>query len=89
MKKFLLKPQSQVVGDSTNLEVRWRAEHAIPKGGFAILTFPKWNPNQANPSFQKSYIQGAAACSPLAVLTSSIRCNYANDQLIVSGIAPT
>jgi hypothetical protein len=51
MKKFLLSPQSQVVGDSTNLEVRWRGEHAIPKGGFVIMTFPKWNPNQSNVSF--------------------------------------
>lgn len=58
MKEFVLSSSSSVVGDSTTLQVKWRASHSIPQGGVAIMTFPVWNPNQMNPSFQKSYIQG-------------------------------
>lgn len=90
MKSFELTPDSQVVGASTILNVEWVGDHVVPKGGFAILSFPKWNQYQENEKFLMSYIQGdnKAKCLPLEnKLTANLKCEHSKDQLIVSDVA--
>eukprot|EP00352_Strombidinopsis_acuminata_P002558 CAMPEP_0176387970 /NCGR_PEP_ID=MMETSP0126-20121128/37189_1 /TAXON_ID=141414 ORGANISM="Strombidinopsis acuminatum, Strain SPMC142" /NCGR_SAMPLE_ID=MMETSP0126 /ASSEMBLY_ACC=CAM_ASM_000229 /LENGTH=60 /DNA_ID=CAMNT_0017755877 /DNA_START=336 /DNA_END=518 /DNA_ORIENTATION=+ len=40
MTELIMTPTSKIVGESTSLEVRWRAEHALPMGGFIFVNFP-------------------------------------------------
>ena len=44
MTSYLLTPVSQVVGESTQLEVRWSAQHTMPKDSLIFMEFPVWNP---------------------------------------------
>ena len=44
MYKFTMSPESEVVGATTELAVRFRGEHLFPKGGYIRMIFPKWNP---------------------------------------------
>lgn len=56
MNKYILTPESLVVGASTTLKVEFSAEHEFPRGGFIFIDFPKWNPNQSDPKLRKPYI---------------------------------
>ena len=88
MIKYLLTPLSKVVGESTQLEVRWRGQHTIPKGSYIFIDFPKWNPENPLAYNQKSYIQGSEKCQPLKVFSESMSCDFSDDRLIVSGATP-
>lgn len=43
MNKYVLTPESQVVGASTTLRVEFAAEHDFPRGTFIFIDFPVWN----------------------------------------------
>jgi len=89
MSMLTLTPKSTVVGDSTQLEVRWKAQHTLPKGGVVILTFPVWNLNQVDPNLRKSYIQGKEECSLIGNQPLPVKCVYKSSQLTVSEISTT
>ena len=38
--ELTLIPASQVVGESTSLEVKWKSEHDLPQGADIFLNFP-------------------------------------------------
>ena len=92
MYKFTMSPESEVVGATTELAVRFRGEHLFPKGGYIRMIFPKWNPEQPIEENQKPYItaQGLgseAACGPLENLSEGLVCNFQNDVLSIRNSA--
>ena len=80
---FRLEPESDMVGASTNLVLKWSGAHRVPKGSFFEITFPKWNTEQKTLSLQKSYFQGAVSCQPITVLSASLSCTFQNDKLVI------
>ena len=64
------------MGNSTNLVLKWRGAHYVPKGGYFRIEFPKWNNLNPQISRQKSFFQGGVSCSPLAVLSAKLSCSF-------------
>ena len=56
MNKYVLTPESQVVGASTTLRVEFAAEHDFPRGTFIFIDFPVWNRQNPVESLRKPYI---------------------------------
>ena len=80
---FQLDPESDMVGESTNLVLKWSGEHRVPKDSYFEITFPKWNSEQETLSLQKSYFQGAVSCQPITVLAASLSCSFNDDVLMI------
>lgn len=74
MTKFILEPESDIVGASTTLKVIFRSEHMIPRGSFIFIDFPKWNPESS--TALKPYIQGNEICSPISELDNGLICDF-------------
>lgn len=56
MSKYILTPESDIVGASTTLRVEFKGEHMIPRNGYIFIDFPKWNPENPIVDSQKPYI---------------------------------
>ena len=87
MFKFTMSPESEVVGASTELTVRFRTQHLFPKGGYIRMLFPKWNPGQPNASLRAPYIQGSEACGAMENLSEDLFCNFKDDVLTIGRAA--
>ena len=88
MNKYILTPESKVVGDSTTLTITWRGQSTLPRNGYIFVEFPKWNPQAPKQSDRLSYIQGSSVCEPVKVLASELSCNFKNERLAVQRAAP-
>ena len=83
MSKYILTPDSDIVGASTTLRVEFKSEHLLPRGGYIFIDFPKWNPENIIIDSQKPYIQGTEACAPIKILDNGLFCDFSNDRLVV------
>ena len=89
MTQITISPVSKRVGASTDVVIKWRGQHAVPKGSSFKIKFPTWNPSNPQISEQKSYIQGSVKCSPQVILSSDLYCTLLGDTLHIHGGVPS
>ena len=85
MASYTVDPESDVIGASTDILLKWTGSKITPKGASFKLYFPMWNPANPEIGLQKSYLQGSVTCTPQSVLSANLECELKGNTLQISG----